>query len=223
MKSIHTVTIQFPEIALATRDAHKLRGYFGNLFKEHSPLLHNHLNDGQLRYAYPLVQYKVLNNIPTLVGIEEGAKLLTQLFLNIKELQIEGNTFPVNGKIIRSAVQETGVAKDLFSYRFSTLWMGLNQQNFSRYVQADPEQQSTMLKKVATGNMLSFFKGISLYIEPHERIMLNLQVNQKNTTFKNKQMLAFAGNFTTNVKLPNYIGIGKAVSRGFGTIEMSKN
>ena len=223
MKSIHTVTIQFPEIALATRDAHKLRGYFGNLFKEHSPLLHNHLNDGQLRYAYPLVQYKVLNNIPTLVGIEEGAKLLTQLFLNIKELQIEGNTFPVNGKNIRSAVQETGVAKDLFSYRFSTLWMGLNQQNFSRYVQADPEQQSTMLKKVATGNMLSFFKGISLYIEPHERIMLNLQVNQKNTTFKNKQMLAFAGNFTTNVKLPNYIGIGKAVSRGFGTIEMSKN
>ena len=84
MKTIHTVTIQFPEIALATRDAHKLRGYFGRLFEEHSPLLHNHLEGGKLRYAYPLVQYKVLDQIPTLIGLEEGARLLIELFLKIK-------------------------------------------------------------------------------------------------------------------------------------------
>jgi len=30
--------IRFPEINLRTRDAHKLRGYFGNLFKEKSEL-----------------------------------------------------------------------------------------------------------------------------------------------------------------------------------------
>ena len=58
--SLHLTTIRFPEIALRTRDAHKLRGYFGNLFQEHSPLLHNHWEDGTSRYAYPLVQYKVV-------------------------------------------------------------------------------------------------------------------------------------------------------------------
>ncbi len=57
---IQTTTIRFPEIQLQARDAHKLRGYFGNLFKEHSPLLHNHFEDGSLRYKYSLVQYKII-------------------------------------------------------------------------------------------------------------------------------------------------------------------
>ena len=79
MKSIHITTIQFPEIKLQTRDAHKLRGYFGNLFKEHSPLLHNHYENGTFRHRYPLVQYKILNGIPSLVAAEEGAELLTRM------------------------------------------------------------------------------------------------------------------------------------------------
>ena len=84
-----TSTIRFPEIALATRDAHKLRGYFGNLFKEHSLLLHNHYETGESAFQYPLVQYKVIDKIPILIGIQEGAELLTSLFLKIKELKIE--------------------------------------------------------------------------------------------------------------------------------------
>jgi hypothetical protein len=32
-------------------------------------------------------------------------------------------------------------------------------------------------------------------------------------------MLAFAGTFTTNALLPEGIGLGEAVSRGFGTIQ----
>ncbi len=45
---IHQTIIRFPEIQLATCDSHKLRGYFGNLFKEYSPLLHNHLESGEV-------------------------------------------------------------------------------------------------------------------------------------------------------------------------------
>ncbi|MAN25796.1 MAG: DNA repair protein, partial [Mesonia sp.] len=60
--------IKFPEIKLQTRDAHKLRGYFGNLFKQQSPILHNHYEDGRFRYKYPSVQYKIINKVPTLIG-----------------------------------------------------------------------------------------------------------------------------------------------------------
>ena len=80
--------IRFPDLRFQTRDAHKLRGFFGNLFKEYSPLLHNHFEDGSLRYAYPLVQYKVVDNIPMLTGFGEGGRLLIDLFLKIK---ISGN------------------------------------------------------------------------------------------------------------------------------------
>ena len=81
--TIPLTLIRFPGIHLETRDAHKLRGYFGNLFKEHSPLLHNHFEDGQLRYKYPLVHYKVIQEVPMLVGLNEGAALLTELVLSL--------------------------------------------------------------------------------------------------------------------------------------------
>ena len=62
-KPLQLTRIKFPDIQLQTRDAHKLRGYFGNLFQEHSPLLHNHYDSGQLRYRYPLIQYKEIIKI----------------------------------------------------------------------------------------------------------------------------------------------------------------
>ena len=32
-------------------------------------------------------------------------------------------------------------------------------------------------------------------------------------------MIAFSGRFTANVLLPDFIGLGKSVSRGFGAIQ----
>lgn len=79
---INQAIIKFPEINLQTRNAHKLRGYFGNVFKEHSPLLHNHFEDGKNRYAYPLIQYKVIKNIPVLVGFPPKQGLKHQYVFN---------------------------------------------------------------------------------------------------------------------------------------------
>ena len=129
MQTIHQTIIRFPEIQLSTRDAHKLRGYFGNIFKEHSSLLHNHLESGESAYRYPLIQYKVLKNIPTLIGLNEGAELLINLFLKIKTLQIEDRTYEIQQKNIESKNIEIGLSSELHSYRFQTLWMALNQEN----------------------------------------------------------------------------------------------
>ena len=215
--SLHLTTIRFPEIALRTRDAHKLRGYFGNLFREHSPLLHNHWEDGTSRYAYPLVQYKVLGQVPTLIGMNEGAELLVRLFLRIKEINIDGQLYPVLQKNIESRQLSVGVESDLHEYRFSTLWMALNQENYYRYVKAEPGEQVRQLKGILVNNILSFYKGIGYRAE--ERILTSVQVRQKETQFKNQTMLAFEGSFTTNALLPEGIGLGKAVSRGFGTVQ----
>jgi hypothetical protein len=239
---IPITTVPFPEIALRTRDAHKLRGYFGELFKEHSPLLHNHLEneagtdgsaDVKFRYAYPLVQYKVLDRIPTLVGLGEGATLLTQLFLQIRELTIDqgpadgdarsGETFPVLSKHIRHEKTPVGMADDLIEYRFETLWMALNQSNYRDYRAYSEAEQHAQLKRVLTSQLLALFREFGLWLQPHERIMLRLSVEERNTQFKNQTMVAFKGGFLSNVILPNGIGLGKAVSRGFGTLTRIKS
>lgn len=217
MTTLHLTTIRFPEIALATRDAHKLRGYFGTLFQQHSPLLHNHYEDGSNRYAYPVVQYKVLDKVPTLVGLNEGAELLVKLFLKVQELDIEGKVYPVRQKNIESRQVPVGVDGDLYAYRFSTLWMALNQENYARYRHYEDKDRQEQLKSILRQNILSFYKGIGHWTE--ERILASVKVQQRETLFKNQPMLAFTGTFTTNARLPEGIGLGKAVSRGFGTVE----
>lgn len=214
---LHTTTIKFPEIALKTRDAHKLRGFFGNLFKEYSELLHNHYADGADVYKYPLVQYKVIDNIPYLIGINEGSKLLMNLFLKIKHLVIENQEYKINSKNITNTITEISSLNTLNEYQFKTLWMGLNQKNYEIYMTIkDQKETSDFLNLQLQNNILSFYKGISFYAQ--ERIMVKAKLYEKQTKFKDKNMLAFDGTFVTNAVLPQFIGLGKSPSRGFGTI-----
>lgn len=215
--TIPLTLLRFPEIHLEKRDAHKLRGYFGNLFKEHSPLLHNHFEDGTLRYQYPLVQYKVIHEIPMLVGLHDGASLLTELFLKINELNINGQIYPLHQKNLDHRQATAGLSNDLHTYRFENLWMALNQENHTRYqAQITPEDKQVLLNTLLKNNLLSFFKGVNIWLEG--TLMAKGVFTEHTTLFKDKSMLAFGGEFTTNALLPDFIGIGKAVSRGFGTV-----
>ena len=133
--------IRFPEINLKTRDAHKLRGFFGNLFQEYSPLLHNHYDDGKVRYAYPLVQYKVIDKVPLLTGFGEGSRLLIELFLKIKYLDIEKSRYEINSKNISNVINDLSDFSRLYEYRFKTLWMALNQKNFVEYIKLKSDEE----------------------------------------------------------------------------------
>ena len=215
---LQTATIKFPEIGLQTRDAHKLRGFFGNLFKEKSELLHNHFADGSHRYKYPLVQYKVIDKSPYLVGVSEGAKLLVELFLKIKFLNIEGRDFQINSKNITTKITELGDFSELHEYKFATLWMALNQENFKIYLNENTDKEA-FLNKMLQNNILSFYKGVDFFVS--EKIMTKGSFLEHQTSFKNKKMLVFSGSFVTNAVLPEFVGIGKSPARGFGSLVKS--
>ncbi len=83
------------------------------------------------------------------------------------------------------------------------------------------EQKAKHLKSILTGNLLSFFKAMDYRADG--TVMVNLKItNLRETQFKNNTMLAFEADFVTNTMLPNAIGLGKSVARGFGTIVSSK-
>jgi len=213
--------LTFPELRLQARDAHKLRGYFGHFFRENSPLLHNHWTDGGLRYGYPLVQYKVVDGIPALLGLNEGAELLVELFLKIRELNLDGKIIPLHHKHIQCREVEVGYAEELYRYEFKNLWLALNQQNYKRYRESEEIDRKKILTRILRGNILAVFKGLGIWLEEDQRILCHLSVHERSTKFKNQPMLAFAGEFTTNALLPPWAGLGKAVSRGFGTVRQS--
>jgi Cas6b C-terminal domain/Cas6b N-terminal domain len=218
--TIPQTIINFPEISLLTRDAHKLRGFFGNIFKEHSILLHNHFQeDDSFRQGYSLVQYKVLHNTPTLVGLGEGADLLVELFLKMKHIEIDGQRIDVFSKNINHATIKIGVCDDLHHYKFENLWMPLNQDNHKIYVSATEDEKKAMLNRILRNNILAFLKGMDA-TPPREQTLLTKFTlkKEKESNFKNQKMITFLGDFITNVELPTGIGLGKSVARGFGSI-----
>jgi hypothetical protein len=220
IQELEICRIQFPEIKLLTRDAHKLRGYFGNLFKEHSPLLHNHYEDGSFRYRYPAVQYKVLAGVPTLIGIGEGASLLPKLFLKIKELELDGLSYPIHSKNIQHSEEQIGFSEELQTYRFETLWMALNQENHRTYMKlATNLEKKKMLNSILVGHVLSLFKNMEIILDTEQRLMAMTQLQEKSTQFKDNTMVAFIGEFVINAHIPDGLGLGKSVSRGFGTVK----
>ncbi len=214
---MHQTIITFPELRLSARDGHKLRGYFSQLFGRESDLWHNHELDGRPIYRYPLIQYKVVKGRPMLVGLGEGASLLIQHFLEVQTIDIDGLLLPVHSKEVKSRELLVGVYTEERRYRFENPWFALNQENYQRFRQQSPEQQRENLCRVLTGHILALFKGVNHW-EEQEIVIKTLDLEAIGARFKNQPMMMFKGTFTCNVRLPDYIGLGKSVSRGFGTI-----
>jgi hypothetical protein len=84
-----TIIIKFEDNQVNRRDAPKIRGYIAAKFPEYVEL-HHHSDQGII-YRYPLIQYKIVNNSPILVGIEKGAEILRRIEPEIKNLDIEGD------------------------------------------------------------------------------------------------------------------------------------
>ncbi len=215
MRNIDITTIRFPAIQLERRDAHKLRGFFGNRFRD-IPELHNHLEGDTYRHAYPVVQYKVLNGVPTLVGVGEGSRVLQKLVDKVEYFNIDDRILPVTEREVLTRSVSVGVDDKLHTYCFDSMWMALNARNHARYCAAGITKQIEILRSILVGNILVFL-GACNEIADRE-IIAQPQVAACTTSFKNIKMMAFQGSFKTNVVLPDGIGLGKSASRGFGAI-----
>jgi hypothetical protein len=72
------------------------------------------------------------------------------------------------------------------------------------------------------GNILSFAKGIGVHFDMSVTCRITNMDEIGGMAYKSIKFAAFDMMFKTNVSLPNYIGLGKGVSHGFGTIVQMK-
>ena len=215
---INITTLTFPQLKLKASDASKLRGYFANTFSKDSILFHNHTDESGFRYAYTLVQYKVLKGLPMVVGIGDGARLVMQAFMDIEEIDIAGQRLRVDDKELKVDKVEAGVIDELREYRLATPLFAFNQDNYSAFRKLDREDKPAFLKKLVTSHLIAVLKGMGCEVTKEQRIMVSLRLQEKMVNFNNHPMQMYTGRFTANVALPEGIGIGKSVSKGFGTV-----
>lgn len=213
MPKIAIVTLLSPK-KFGYRDGEKLRGYIGNRFKEET-LFHNHIDTYTFNYESSKIGYKVIDDALSIVALGEGAEVLSEKFGEIQSVKIEDNEYKVTPKLSYGEFELKIEEEENYSYRFITPWFALNQENHKRYRSGELD-----LNKQLRNNIIEFFKLNGVWADREIKItgeFKEVRVMQKDT-----KVLGFLGEFKTNVKLPNYIGLGKRKSIGYGTIKEIK-
>jgi hypothetical protein len=151
---------------------------------------------------------------------DKAVQVFTEIFMSLDEIDIEGDTIPVNEKDFKIETVDFGFSEETYMYEFLSPWMALNQKNYSIFKKLNTlEEKKALLKRILTGNILSMAKYLGCHLEPDQRIQSDLSFRQLKTTLKGKSMLGFEGVFKTNFHLPDYSALGKSVSRGYGCIK----
>ncbi len=211
-------TLLLNNIKLRSFEIHKFRGFVGNAFKEHD-LIHNHDEKGDFIYRYPLIQFKLIDKTPAIIAITDRAvRIFAELFMKLDKIIIENTVIPVFEKDLKVEDVEFGYSDEIFMYEFVSPWIGLNQKNFKKYNDAGRDAKNEILKKVVTGNILSMAKHLDCWLLQEQKVKIDHKLKEIKVNLKGKSMTAFTGIFKTNFLIPDYLGIGKSVSRGFGVV-----
>ncbi len=187
---------------------------------EHANLLfHNHNDDSSFRYSYPLIQYKRINKKAAIVCLGEGTEAIGQFFsscnfdvsLGERQVRLEVDSVSAHQHLVQIWDGE-------FAYHIRH-WLPLNQENYARFCQEESlASRCAMLERLLTANILSFAKGIGLYFDGQVITRITQLVEPRLQYYKGVKLMSFDAEFKTNVSLPDYIGLGKGVSLGMGTV-----
>ncbi len=208
-------------IPLSEREIPLFRGAMLHAARAYSPLFHDHLGEG-FRYRYPLIQYKVINGRAAVVCLEDGAEVMRQFLKENRSRQVRiGQRMEllqvVGGyeDVLTMDICESGEEQTYTIRRY----LPLNQENYEQYKRMDSlDEQYALIRKCLVGNILSMAKGLGVFFEQEVKVTL-LRVEKEHIyRYKKVNMTGFDLKFRTNVKLPEYAGLGKGVSLGFGVI-----
>lgn len=201
---------------LSNEDSVRLRGFVGMCFAG-DDLKHNHANDG-LRYSYPRVQYKVIDAKAKVIGLSEGVESVKQL-LEVVSLTIGKDEVMIINRDVKESNRLLGVSNQNALYSFLTPWLALNQQNYGKYQRLGTSSaRKAMLEAILIGNLISMSKSLG-YTVPGPLTASIHKMREVKASLKGTPMLGFLGDFSVNFEIPDYWGIGKSVSRGFGTVK----
>lgn len=180
------------------------------------PLLHNHVGDG-LRYSYPLIQYKIWEGRPAVVGIGGGSDVLAHLPPTCR-LMIGRQEREFKLEHIKVEPYEPEISEIAKMYEI-TKFIPLNRDNMAEFESLPAlTDRIGFLENIINANILAFFKGIGFHC--HDEIYSAISSISKSYPlyYKNIKFIGFDLCFITNVLLPEGIGLGKSVSVGFGTL-----
>lgn len=222
-KHIRVLTINY-DLPLGYKEIPLFRGAVLHSMGDKANLLyHNHTGDETFRYSYPLIQYKRINGKAAITCVEEGTDVIGQFILESK------GTLRIGQREVECDVSRITPTRILvqtwntpFDYHI-TRWLPLNAKNYHLYRMKDTdEERRAMLESLLKANLLSMLKGLGIFLE--EELLVNITKLSEPYIIYNKGvgMMAFNADFSSNLSIPNNLGVGKNASIGFGVVYLDR-
>ncbi|MEE2876538.1 MAG: CRISPR-associated endonuclease Cas6 [Candidatus Neomarinimicrobiota bacterium] len=175
-------------------------------------------------YLYPRVQVKILDEQIYLLGIEEGFEPVESLVKNLNVMNFGNITFQVEG--VENEVLDINFSpseKSIY-YEFLTPWIALNKINLKRYrtFGKSDEERTNFLRRLLSQNIAFIGKELGLSLDNKIFVDITLDTLKPRIMDEGKNA-SFEGGFSTNYVLPNYIGVGNGITKGFGVLYSELN
>ena len=215
--NLKTLTLTLKSDRPVEEAAAKLRGFFATRFTEYA-LLHQHIDVDKLLYKYPRIQYKILEGAAIVLGIEEGADVLKEIYDKYDAITLGESAYTIVERGITIKEEEFGISPEILSYEFITPWIALSQSNYQRYVKSKRDERRELLRRTLIGNILSASKGLEYVVLDDIKLEIG-RLRRRKCELKGTSFIGFLGKFMVNFAIPDYMGLGKSVSRGFGTVK----
>lgn len=167
---------------------------------------------------YPLIQYKVIRGAPIIVAINEGCDTLWEVYDKLEEIN-EISPWKITERRIIEKKVKLGPQEEKIRYRFLTPWLTVRENEIGKDIRTNTKQRNSALATILESNFLAISRNFKMSVDMNLDVSLNTKdefIIQKDT-----DIAGFFGSFHINFELPQFLGLGKSVSRGFGTIKQS--
>ena len=175
--------------------------------------------DGKLRskYLYPRVQVKILNEQIYIVGINEGVDPVLSLVGNLESFNFGDITVKIEKIDIEQNKDPVLLVDKLLRYKFVTPWVALNAGSSKKFKGIEEDNKILFLNKLLGQNLLFLSKELGL--DTDSKIYTKVEVDSIDPhNHEENGWRSFNGEFRTNFMLPNFIGFGNGITRGYGSI-----
>lgn len=220
-KRIRVLTIKYTA-DIAQHEVSLFRGaVIAAMGGEANILFHNHIDDGKLRYSYPLVQYKRIGGKAAMVFIND-AIMQAKSNITFDDINITLGKKSVTMRIEKVDAAEVDFAiSDTFTTYTLNSWLPLNTDNYNAFIRCDSLiEKLELLQNILIGNIISLAKGLGIDVDRPIVAHITDYNRPHKIVSKGVEMLAFDVEFKANIILPENIGLGKSVSKGHGNITL---
>lgn len=183
----------------------------------HEPIVP--LIDGSYRekFLYPRVQVKILNEQIYLVGIKEGVEPIQSIVDHLKVMNFGNITFEVQGCEAEIEEERFMPANRMIRYKFLTPWVALNETNLMKYKYMYGDERLKLLTRLLSQNIVFLAKEMGLDLQTKIYSKLKLESLYPRLV-DDGQMGSFQGEFRSNFVLPNFLGLGNGITKGYGVL-----